>query len=145
MSSSNARKNSRIAKEEESSRGRKAAANHEPSVRAASSFPCALPRSSSNTSHHSTSLPTLPLNAFHTRITSTSLNPNTTSQTNNHASPIPRSRLCAQAPLRPYSSVSLCAPAAHPGSPGQHHRLSSCQPARSSSRSSTSCARSERR
>jgi hypothetical protein len=49
MSSSNARKNSRIAKEEENSRGRKAAANQEPSVRAAS-FPCASPCPSSNTS-----------------------------------------------------------------------------------------------
>jgi hypothetical protein len=98
MSSSNARKNSRIAKEEESSRGRKAAANHEPSVRAASSFPCALPRSSSNTSHHSTSLPTLPLNAFHTRITSTSL-----TQTQPHKSTtMPRqSRGPASAPKRP--------------------------------------------
>jgi len=71
-----------------------------------------------------------------------------TTYINKHASPVPRSRLCAQAPLCPYSSVSLCASAACPGSPGQHRRSASCQPARSSSccrRSSTGCTRSERR
>jgi hypothetical protein len=62
-----------------------------------------------------------------------------------HASPVPRCLLCAQAPLCPDSSVSLCAPAAYSGSPGQHPCPTSCEPARSSSRRSPAGrARSER-
>ena len=126
------------------SRGRKSAANHEASVRP-SFFPLRL-RYFAIIKHHSRPPSPPPLTTLRKRNRSISKNTNTTSRIYNHASPIPRSRLCAQAPLRSYSSVSLCASAACTGSPGQHCRSASCQPARSPScRSSTGCTRSERR
>lgn len=49
----------------------------------------------------------------------------------NHASPVPRSRLCAQAPHGAHSPNPRRSPAARASSPGQHRRSASRKPARS--------------